>query len=129
MQYNLYQYMQNIATAPLVDFVEVFQTLNGAVFQSDRENCWYVDFAGKMARFDYRCMMKLRKAVYHIDIEALLLSSELTPDLEIVFICACDHCYVLTLLEIIAFKELLEGTFVMLELNRILHDRVYRLSA
>ena len=121
--------MQNIATAPLVDFVEVFQTRNGSVFQSDRENCWYVDFAGKLARFDYRCMMKLRKAVYHIDIEALLLSSELTPDLEIVFICACEHCYVLTLLEIIAFKELLEGTFVMLELNRILHDRVYRLSA
>lgn len=120
--------MQNIATATTVDFIEVFETRNGAVFQSDSENCWYVNFAGKLARFDYRSMMKLRKAIYAIDIEALLLNSEKTPDLEIVFICACDHCYVLTLLEIISFKELLEGTFVMLELNRILHDRVYRLA-
>lgn len=121
--------MQNIATAPSVDFIEVFQTGNGSVFQSDRENCWYVDFAGKLARFDYRCMMKLKKAVYAFDVEAILLRSDKTPDLEIVFICACDHCYVLNILQIIAFKELLEGTFVMLELNRILHDRVYRLTA
>lgn len=120
--------MQNIATAPLVEYTEVFQTNNGSIFQSDREKCWYVNFAGRLARFDYRSFMKLRKAIYGIDIEGLLLNSELTPDLEIVFICACDHCYVLTLLEIIDFKRLLEGTFVMLELNRILHDRIYRLT-
>jgi hypothetical protein len=121
--------MQNvISAAPSVEFVEVFRTIRGSVFQSDKENCWYIDFVGKLARFDYRSIMKLRKAIYAIDIEALLLNSELTPDLEIVFICACDHCYVLTLLEIIDFKQLLEGTFVMLELNRIIHDRVYRLS-
>jgi hypothetical protein len=121
--------MQNIAVAPSVDLLEVFQTRNGSVFQSDSEKCWYIDFAGHNNRFDYRSIMKLRKAIYGIDIEALLLSSDKAPDLEIVFICACDHCYVLTLLEIIAFKELIEGTFVMLELNRILHDRVYRLMA
>jgi hypothetical protein len=121
--------MQNVVTtAPSVQFTEVFQTRKGVVFQSDRENCWYIDFVGKLARFDYRSIMKLRKAIYAIDIEALLLNSEISPDLEIVFICACDHCYVLTLLEIIDFKQLLEGTFVMLELNRIIHDRVYRLS-
>lgn len=120
--------MQNIAVAPSVDLLEVFQTKNGSVFQSDAENCWYVDFAGRNNRFDYRSIMKLRKAIYGIDIEGLLLSSDKAPDLEIVFICACDHCYVLTLMEIIAFKELIEGTFVMLELNRIIHDRVYRLT-
>lgn len=120
--------MQKAATEIIVDYIEVFNTAKGAVFQSDSENCWYIDFAGKLARFDYRSIMKLRKAIYALDIEALLLNSEKTADLEIVFICACDHCYVLTLLEIISFKTLLEGTFVMLELNRILHDRVYRLA-
>lgn len=121
--------MQNVVIAPSVEFVEVFQTSNGSVFQSDKENCWYIDFAGKLARFDYRSMMKLRKAVYAIDIEKILLNSEKTADLEIVFICACDHCYVLNTLQILAIRELIEGTFVMLELNRILHDRVYRLTA
>ncbi len=121
--------MQNVVIAPSVEFVEVFQTSNGAVFQSDKENCWYIDFAGKLARFDYRSLMKLRKAVYAIDIEMILMNSEKTADLEIVFICACDHCYVLNTLQILAIRELIEGTFVMLELNRILHDRVYRLTA
>ena len=105
-------------------WTDVFSTKNGSVYQSDAERCWYVDFAGKVARFDYRCLLKLRKAVYHIDIENILLNSTKSPDVEIIFICACDHCYVLFLLQIIALKELLEGTFVMLELNHILHDRL-----
>lgn len=112
---------------PTASFDEVYSTVNGAIFQSDSEGCWYVDFAGKLAKFDYRNLIKLRKAVYHIDIENLLLSSTKAPDLEILFICACEHCYVLSLIEIIALKELLQGTFVMLELNHIIFDRLHRL--
>jgi hypothetical protein len=111
------------------ELVEVFKTEAGSIYQSDSENCWYVDFAGKLARFDYRCLLKLRKAVYHIDIEAILLDNTKSPDIEIVFICACDHCYVLSVLEIIALKELLQGTFTMLELNHIIYDRLHRLPA
>lgn len=112
---------------PIARFDEVFSTVNGAIYQSDDEGCWYVDFAGKLAKFDYRNLIKLRKAVYHIDIDNLLLSSTKAPDLEILFICACEHCYVLSLIEIIALKELLQGTFVMLELNHIIFDRLHRL--
>ena len=108
---------------------EVFKTNAGAIYQCDDERCWYVDFAGKLAKFDYRCLLKLRKAVYHVDIEQTLLDSTKAPDVEIIFICACDHCYVLTLLQIIALKEILEGTFVMLELNNIIHDRLFRIPA
>ena len=108
---------------------EVFGTDKGAIFQSDKERCWYVDFAGKLARFDYRNLLKLRKAVYNIDIEAVLLDSSKCADVEIIFIYACDHCYVLTISQIIAFKEILEGTFVMLELNHIIHDRLHRIYA
>jgi hypothetical protein len=112
-----------IETIQTAQITEVFGTKAGTIYQSDAERCWYVDFAGKLAKFDYRCLLKLRKAVYHIDIEQVLLNTTKSPDVEIIFICACDHCYVLTLVQIIALKELLEGTFVMLELNHILHDR------
>lgn len=107
-------------------WVNVFSTDKGAVYQSDAERCWYVNFAGKVAKFDYRCLMKLRKAVYNVDIEGKLLETTKDPDVEIIFICACDHTYILTLLQIIALKEILEGTFVMLQLNQILQDRLYR---
>ena len=119
--------MQETITSPAITFAEVFSTKSGAIYQSDSENCWYIDFAGKLARFDYRNLLKLKKAVYQIDIENLLLNSSKSADLEIIFICACDHCYVLSLMEIIKMKELLQGTFSMLELNHIIYDRLYRI--
>lgn len=121
--------MQELPVLPAVHFSEVFSIRSGAIYQSDSESCWYIDFAGKLARFDYRNLLKLKKAVYHIDIENLLLNSDKSPDLEIIFICACDHCYVLSLIEIIALKELLQGTFVMLDLNHIIYDRLHRIVA
>jgi hypothetical protein len=107
---------------------DVFSTHNGAVYQCDAERCWYINFAGKVAKFDYRCLLKLKKAVYNVNIEAKLLDSSKDPDVEIIFICACDHTYILTLLQIIALKEILEGTFVMLQLNNIIQDRLYRVA-
>ncbi len=121
--------MTEVVTRDQELMAEVFKTKSGAIYQNDAERCWYVDFAGKLAKFDYRCLLKLRKAVYHVDIEQTLLDSSKSPDVEIIFICACDHCYVLTLLQIIALKEILEGTFVMLELNNIIHDRLFRIPA
>jgi hypothetical protein len=121
--------MQETPMPAGIHFEEVFSTSRGAIYQSDSEQCWYIDFAGKLARFDYRNLLKLKKAVYQIDIEQLLLNSSKAPDLEIIFICACDHCYVLSLLQIIALKELLQGTFVMLDLNHILYDRLHRIVA
>ncbi|MES2266626.1 MAG: hypothetical protein V4520_07685 [Bacteroidota bacterium] len=108
-------------------WADVFATTKGAVYQSDAERCWYIDFTGKVAKFDYRCLLKLKKAVYNVDIEAKLLNAK-DPDVEIIFICACDHTYILSILQIIALKELLEGTFVMLQLNQILQDRLYRIA-
>ena len=105
---------------------EVFTTLHGTVFQDDVNRCWTVDFAGKQASFNYRCLLKLREGVYRIDIEDKLLNHTTAPDVEIIFICACEHSYVLTLAEVIALRELLEGTFVMLQLNAIIQNALYR---
>lgn len=122
--------MQEMLTATKTPtFTEVFTTKNGGIYQCDEERCWYVDFAGKLARFDYRNLLKLQKAVYNVDIEGILLDTSKTPDVQIIFICACDHCYVLSLMQIVALKEILQGTFVMLELNNIIHDRLYRIPA
>ena len=108
------------------NMTEVFVTAHGAVFQNDVDRYWQITFAGKSASFDYRNLLKLRTAVYRIDIEQRLLDSTQSPDVEIIFICACDHCYVLSLAQIIALRDLLEGTFVMLELNQIIYDRLHR---
>ncbi|MXV15019.1 hypothetical protein GS398_06885 [Pedobacter sp. HMF7056] len=106
---------------------EVFHTKHGSVQQCDKSHQWLIEFAGKSAKFDYRCLLKLKKAVYSIDIERALLDTAAVPDVEIIFLCACEHCYVLSVAEVIALKELLQGTFVMLELNHLITDCLNRL--
>lgn len=106
---------------------EVFSTAHGAVYQNDDSRCWTVDFAGKQAEFDYRCLLKLRDCLYRIDVEEKLLYHAAAPDVEIIFICACEHTYVLNLLQVINLRELLQGTFVMLDLNQIIYNALYRL--
>ncbi|MCD0488257.1 hypothetical protein LPB86_08455 [Pedobacter sp. MC2016-14] len=118
--------MQNLTTQISSSYAEVFSTEKGAIYQCDRENCWFIDFAGKIARFDYRNILKLKQAIYKIDIEDILLNGVQEPDVEIIFICACDDCYVLSLVQVIELKQLLQGTFVMLELNHIIQDTLYR---
>src|ERR1700761_660881 len=105
---------------------EVFTTAQGSVYQNDINRKWEVDFAGKKAAFDYRCLLKLRDSIYRIDIEDKLLNHAAAADVEIIFICACEHTYVLSLLQVIALRELLEGTFAMLELNSIIYDALHR---
>ncbi len=121
--------MQNSAIAVSSPRAEVFSTKLGSIHQSDSENCWYINFGGKVARFDYRSLLRLKKIIYTIDVAAILLNSKQSADLEIVFICASDEFYILDVMEILAFKELLEGTFVMLSLNHIIQDCLYRLPA
>jgi len=106
---------------------EVFKTQYGAVYQDDAAKQWVIDFAGKQAAFNYRCLLKLRDRIYKINIEDKLYNPK-ASDFEIIFICACDHTYVLSLMQIIALKELLQGAFVMLELNHIIHNALYRLA-
>ncbi|WP_158826696.1 hypothetical protein [Mucilaginibacter lacusdianchii] len=119
--------MTTVKVERAVNFQEVFATKAGAVYQCDREGCWYIDFADKLVKFDYRNLLKLKSSIYRVDIEMLLLDNSKSPEIEMVFICACNTCYILNLLQIISLKELLEGTFVMLELNKIIHDRLNRI--
>ncbi|MDB5088207.1 MAG: hypothetical protein JWR09_2201, partial [Mucilaginibacter sp.] len=51
--------MQETLINEELTMTEVFKTNAGAIYQCDAERCWYVDFAGKLAKFDYRCLLKL----------------------------------------------------------------------
>ena len=105
---------------------EVFRTKSGVIFQSDKERCLYLQFSGKKAKFKYPCLLRLKKAVESINVENMLINPD-ASDVEIISLNGCDHCYVLSALEVIALKELLQGAFVMFQLNNIIKDCLYRL--
>jgi hypothetical protein len=106
---------------------EVFRTEAGCIFQSDAENCLYVDFGGRAIKFSLLCFFRLKSLVDKVNLPDMATCPERSSDIEIISPCACEHCYVLTLAEIAALKDLLAGAKVMLELNSILKERLYRL--
>lgn len=108
---------------------EIYSTANGCVYQCDRKRCFVVDFGGYMTEFKLPCFFALKKLVDNIDLEHMVLNPSKSSDIEIISPCGSDRCYVLTLPELIEFKELLSGTRVMLQLNSILHERLYRIPA
>lgn len=108
---------------------EIYGTAHGVVYQCDMKRCFVVDFGGYMTEFKLPCFFALKKLVDSIDLERMALNPSKSSDVEIVSPCGSDRCYVLTLPELIEFKELLSGTRVMLQLNSILHERLYRIPA
>ncbi|MDJ1500544.1 hypothetical protein [Xanthocytophaga agilis] len=116
---------KKVAPAITESYQEVFRTKSGCIYQSDIEKSLLVEFANKIARFDIRCLQRLKSAVFSINLAEMATDTSRTTDVEIISLCACEHCYVLTLGEIINFRELLAGAFVMFELNSIIQERIY----
>ena len=110
-------------------YKEIYRTPNGCVYQCDRKRCFGVEFAGELTEFKLPCFFALKKLVDSIDMEAMALNPSKSSDIEIISPCGSERCYVLTLPELIEFKELLSGARVMLQLNSILHERLYRIPA
>lgn len=109
-------------------FKEIFRTPNGCVYQSDKKGCFAVDFGGYMTEYKFPCFLALKKLVDGVDILAMVLNPSKSSDIEILSPCGSERCYVLTLPELLEFKELLAGARVMLQLNSILHERLYRVA-
>lgn len=79
-----------------------------------------------MTEYKIPCFFALKKLIDGIDLSAMALNADKASDIEIISPCGSERCYVLTLTELIEFKELLAGARVMLQLNSILHERLYR---
>lgn len=106
------------------NLIEVFSTTEGSVYQSDRENCVYLNFSGRQAKYKFACLQRLKKVVDGISLERMTDVNH--PGIEIIFLCGAEECFVLDVKEVISLRELLNGAFAMFELNSILTDRLNR---
>lgn len=102
---------------------EVFKTENGAIYQCDRTSCFLIEFAGHRSSFNVLHFISFKRKVDQIDIAELLLSD--SPDIIIINPCGSERIFALSILQLLQLKELLHGTMAMLELNSILHERIY----
>ncbi|ARS36278.1 hypothetical protein [Pontibacter actiniarum] len=101
---------------------EIYTSEAGAVYQCDRRNRIMLDFAGQRSLLKIEAFLRLKHAVDSINLDEMASSPARAADFDIVTVCGCDRCYVLTLPELCSLKELLAGARFMLELNSMLHE-------
>ncbi|WP_028980068.1 hypothetical protein [Sporocytophaga myxococcoides] len=107
---------------------EIFATAHGAVYQCDKEGNFLLEFAGQTSSFKFPCFFSLRKRINQIDLAKMLSNPDTSSDIEIVCPCGSNRVFILSPMEVILFKELLNGAKVMMELNSILFERLYRVT-
>lgn len=107
----------------------IYSTLNGCVYQDNKHNVLVLEWYGRRSLLKLPCFFSLKRLTDAIDIEHLLSDATRSRDIEILTPCGCDRCFVLTIPEILEFRDLLCGTRAMMELNSILHERLQRLPA
>ncbi|MBC5993511.1 hypothetical protein [Pontibacter cellulosilyticus] len=105
-----------------IQLTDIYTSETGAVYQCDRRNRLLVHFAGALAVLKVDAFLRLKNAVDSIDLEQMAASTDRASDFEIVSVCGCDKCYVLTLPQLYAFKELLAEAKFTLDLNSMLHE-------
>ena len=106
------------------ELLEVFKTNAGTVYQSDKQNCLFLNFAGKFYKLSYQSIKDLKKTIDNIDLEYICTHTQ-HADIEIFFL--KEHCFILTGIQVVALKEILQGTFAMFRLNHIVKDCLHRL--
>ncbi len=106
------------------ELIEVFITSKGGIYQSDTENCLYLNFSGKTSRLSFSSLNDLKKIIDKVDLGHMCTLIE-HADIEIILL--KDNCFVLSGIEIIYLKEILAGAFTMFRLNHIITDCLDRL--
>lgn len=97
---------------------EIYKTKSASIRQCERTDSFLLTFDQGEISFKLCDLYTFRKKIMAFDIIDLLESS--APDLEIVHLPHCDRFLALSLLEILEFRELLNGTFDTLALNSVI---------
>ncbi|GAB3197647.1 hypothetical protein ABID22_000804 [Pontibacter aydingkolensis] len=108
-----------------IQLTDIYTSEAGAVYQCDRRNRLIIDFAGELTVLKVDAFLRLKTAVESIDLVEMAGSTSRASDFEIISVCGCDKCYVLTLPQLYAFKELLAQAKFALDLNSMLHECLY----
>ena len=106
---------------------EIFKTKSASIKQCELTDSFFLTFEREEFVFKLCDLFTFRKKIMAFDLMELLESS--APDVEVVHLPNCDRFLVLSLREILEFRELLNGTFNTLALNsavqKILRKNVF----
>lgn len=111
------------------EIVEIYANKAGSVFQCNRKNRLMLHFAGCLNVLKVDTFLRLKQAVDSINLEQMAANPSRSSDYEIVSVCGCDRCFILSVTELYTLRDLLAGAKFTLELNRMLHECLTPLEA
>jgi hypothetical protein len=108
--------------------IEIFRTEHGVVYQCNRQNCFLVEFAGGISPFKVHDFLALKKHLEAIDVQEMAQNASRVADVAILMPPRSERCFVLTLTDVLNFRELLQGAKTMLLLNSLMHECLHGLA-
>lgn len=102
--------------------VEIYRTEHGAVYQCNRQNAFMVEFAGGISAFKVHDFLALKQQIEDIDVQEMAQNTSRVLDVAIVMPPRSERCFVLTLSDVLRFRELLRGAKAMLRLNSLVYE-------
>ena len=102
----------------------VFETSVNSVTQCDRSEKFVLHFLAQPIELKLCELIALKRKIENIDL-ATLVSSQ-GPDIEVLYLSNQHPLLLLSIYEVLELRDLLTGTFTMLELNSLIHKSIYR---
>lgn len=103
----------------------IYSNAMGTVWQDDRGRGFWLEWLGSHYFFRYPEFQELIRQSKRIDLERMVMDSSPQGDFTIFSPGNTERLFVLTLCEAWMLKDLLDGTQAMLDLHRIVQDRLY----
>lgn len=111
-----------------INLIEIFRTTQGAVYQCNCRNCYWIEFAGSSSPFTLPDFKLLKKQLEAINVSEMAQNTARTADVVILMPHRSERCFVLTLTEVLHFRELLQGAKAMIELNSLLYESLHAMA-
>jgi hypothetical protein len=102
--------------------IEIFRTAYGAVYQCNRQNAFMVEFAGGISSFKVHDFLALKQQLEAIDVQEMAQNTSRVADVVILMPPRSERCFVLTLADVLHFRELMQGAKAMLRLNSLVYE-------
>jgi len=99
--------------------VEIFKTKTASIAQKRGSDAFILTFEEEEIAFKLCDLYTLRKKISELDIVHLFDID--SPDFELIHLPHCDRFLLLSIHDILQFRELLNGTFNILALNSAIH--------
>jgi hypothetical protein len=81
-----------------------------------------LEFAGGVSSFKVQDFFSLKKSVEAVNIEEMAINANRAADIAIIMPLHSERCFVLTLTDVLNFRELLQGAKAMLVLNSLVYE-------